>query len=99
MGRFSGGLSIARERVMYNNKRVTSKIVKPSLSTWNLPAERRLVVVNYCISLLLRTTCAISYPEQLATLFDFADGRVTIERHQNHNKASKGTGFEFDYVR
>ena len=39
----------------------------------------------------------ISYPEQLATLLDFTDGRVTIlcERHQNHNKASKGSGFEF----
>ena len=39
----------------------------------------------------------ISYPEQLATFFDFTDGRVTIvcERHQNHNKANKGTGFEF----
>ena len=43
--------------------------------------------------------CAISYPEQLATLFDFTDGRVTIvSRHQNHNKASKGTGFEFGSV-
>ena len=41
---------------------------------------------------------SISYPEQLATVFYFTDGRVTIgcERHQNHNKASKGTGFEFD---
>ena len=36
----------------------------------------------------------ISYPEQLAQLFDFTDGRC--ERHQNHNKASKGTGFEFE---
>ena len=35
--------------------------------------------------------------QQLATLFDFTDGRVTKERHQNHNKASKGTGFEFGF--
>ena len=41
-----------------------------------------------------------SYPEQLATLFDFTDGDDFADdglqsRHQNHNKASKGTGFEF----
>ena len=40
-------------------------------------------------------------PEQLPTLFDFTDGRVTTfcERHQNHNKARKGTGFEFGFIR
>ena len=37
----------------------------------------------------------ISYPEQLAQLFDFTDG--LCERHQIHNKASKGTGFEFGF--
>ena len=36
-------------------------------------------------------------PEQLAPHIDFTDGRGTIlcERHQNHNKAKKGSGFEF----
>ena len=42
-----------------------------------------------------RRQLAISYPEQLATLFDFTDGRALSERHQNQNKASKENGFEF----